>query len=1090
VTVKLATNFIVSTEAGLLVPSGLENSGHLQFVFQDGSNLIESEVQSPPLILIGDWTYPTHGRPHPENTDGIEPDGTIPDPNRYRSVDLDLREGQDAESVWELLGQIHASFVVNGADINYDIQQNSNSYVTTALGIIGIPLTQELLSSVTPADVDRFPGAGVDVLQAGALTIANSDARVPIVLDVAGTDSNDYIKSGIANDTIGGGDGDDTILGGNGDDSLSGGDGFDILGYNGSIAEFSLDLAAKTITNTSGAGVDTYAEAEVASFNDGFVVLETVSFAGLQAGLGLDDLNDVAEAIIQADLGAAATNVTYSGSGNAGFVVSEFVIGDTISLQGGFLLSSGGFPGTSNSATDFTIQNNQPGDADLSTVASSAFGGAGDTEDASILEFDLAVTDADIDGLSFDLVFGSDEFPEFSDSSFVDIAAVFVNGENVALFNENPLTPLSVIDGNLVNGNFIDNTSGAFSTEWDGFSQVLSVRADLQQGANSIKIGIADTGDQNFDSGLYVTNLELLGGGATGGGVLVIEDGSDGDDLVSPGLSAEEINLFGGSDTVSGDAPSLNNDIITDFGEDDAIIVQNSNFTVDDLTVTLGSAILDIDTDQDGNPDLKITLEGDFADAKFDVEDDIAGTKITVSFETVEAVPTYSISASTPSVTEGDIGTSEVTFTVTRDASDTAATVTLAQSGTAGTTDFTAVNLPIEFAVGESSKSVSVLVVGDEEVEPDETITFSIASISEPSSLGASTASVTILNDDTVTIPDPEEPTDSGDFVSQMGTDGDNTLIGEDGQQDALFGKAGNDILKGKGDDDYLDGGADNDNINGNGGNDIILDGSGDDRVNGGADDDILLFAGGLRDRADGGEGADVFRLTDSFFDNGETDRLKVLNFNTSEDVIDIGEGVIASVRELNKEVQISFEGDGDTLVVRGTNEFDDITFTSIETPAEPSGDGGNDGGGDEPGMGGGDGDGDGDGGENPDMPDMPDEPDTGTSGITLSSPTDGNNLQGTEDADTFLFNGGTTAIALGRGGADTFVLNETLLTNGQSDKVKIRDFDADKDMVDLSGFAINDVKELNKRTQVFVGPDDDLLEFVGLTSFDESFIV
>jgi len=44
--------------------------------------------------------------------------------------------------------------------------------------------------------------------------------------------------------------------------------------------------------------------------------------------------------------------------------------------------------------------------------------------------------------------------------------------------------------------------------------------------------------------------------------------------------------------------------------------------------------------------------------------------------------------------------------------------------------------------------------------------------------------------------------------------------------------------------------------------------------------------------------------------------------------------------------------------------------------------------------------------------------------------------------------------------------------------------------MVDLSGFAINDVKELNKRTQVFVGPDDDLLEFVGLTSFDESFIV
>lgn len=367
--------------------------------------------------------------------------------------------------------------------------------------------------------------------------------------------------------------------------------------------------------------------------------MEPMSFSEIQANQGLASLDEVAKAIIEAELGTSATNVAYTGSGNAAFLVSEFEIGNAISLEGGFFLSSGGFPGTSNTSGSFTIGTGQPGDVDLNAVASAAFGGAGSTQDASVLEFDLNVSDPDVDGISFDLVFGSDEFPEFSNTSFVDVAAIFVNGVNVALFNDNPTTPLSVIEPNLVNNNFIDNTGGAFPTEWDGFSRVLTVRANLNFGSNKIKIGIADTGDAAYDSGLYVTNLELLGGGGIGGGVLVVNDGSEGNDDIQAGLSAEEINLVSGQDKVTGTSAALNNDIITNFGDDDVVEVEDATFTEDDVTLTLGSAILDIDTDQDLEPDLKITFEGDFENAEFSFENTGGSTEISIEFSETDVVP-------------------------------------------------------------------------------------------------------------------------------------------------------------------------------------------------------------------------------------------------------------------------------------------------------------------------------------------------------------------------------------------------------------------------------------------------------------------
>ena len=76
---------------------------------------------------------------------------------------------------------------------------------------------------------------------------------------------------------------------------------------------------------------------------------------------------------------------------------------------------------------------------------------------------------------------------------------------------------------------------------------------------------------------------------------------------------------------------------------------------------------------------------------------------------------------------------------------------------------------------------------------------------------------------------------------------GDDTLIGEGGN-DRVFGGAGNDLLVGGAGDDEMFAGD---------GNDILLDGDGNDRMDGNAGDDQLIASGG-NDQLNGGAGKDM----------------------------------------------------------------------------------------------------------------------------------------------------------------------------------------------------------------------------------------
>ncbi|WP_346288025.1 Calx-beta domain-containing protein [Zoogloea sp.] len=113
---------------------------------------------------------------------------------------------------------------------------------------------------------------------------------------------------------------------------------------------------------------------------------------------------------------------------------------------------------------------------------------------------------------------------------------------------------------------------------------------------------------------------------------------------------------------------------------------------------------------------------------------------------------TVSIAAVAVDVPEGDEGTTQtLSFTLTRDNGLAASTVDWAASGL----DAADVGGPlpsgtVTFAVGELTKTITVPVVGDRSIEPDETLTVTLSNPGANLHLGTATASTVVLDDDSL----------------------------------------------------------------------------------------------------------------------------------------------------------------------------------------------------------------------------------------------------------------------------------------------------------------------------------------------------
>jgi hypothetical protein len=177
----------------------------------------------------------------------------------------------------------------------------------------------------------------------------------------------------------------------------------------------------------------------------------------------------------------------------------------TLVLQDGIFLTSG----TANIPLTNTVNSFDPftpgsgSNAALSALSVSK-GGTSTINDANMLSFNFTV-DPGATSVSAQFVFGTDEFPT---QSVTDIFGFFVDGVNYAEFPSGEL--ISNTPGNPTN--FISNPvgGGLYDIEYNGLTQVFTVTGvlDPNVSVHTIMIGVADTSDSIFDSGVFITGLK------------------------------------------------------------------------------------------------------------------------------------------------------------------------------------------------------------------------------------------------------------------------------------------------------------------------------------------------------------------------------------------------------------------------------------------------------------------------------------------------------------------------------------------------------------------------------------------------------
>jgi len=227
--------------------------------------------------------------------------------------------------------------------------------------------------------------------------------------------------------------------------------------------------------------------------------------------LTITTTND-AEELVNNILGSGITvsNLSYTG---AGISAGTFVGGQSagINIESGIILTCGdaALAVPPNQLDGSSANNGLAGDTDLNTLIPGY-----ETNDATILEFDFVSDGGD---LYFEYVFASEEYNEYTNSSYNDVFGFFLDGENIALIpgrsaqvsinNVNGGNPIGTEASNadLYNNNDLDDGGPNFAIEYDGFTDVfVASKENLSAGVHHIKLAIADAGDSILDSAVFI----------------------------------------------------------------------------------------------------------------------------------------------------------------------------------------------------------------------------------------------------------------------------------------------------------------------------------------------------------------------------------------------------------------------------------------------------------------------------------------------------------------------------------------------------------------------------------------------------------
>jgi len=237
------------------------------------------------------------------------------------------------------------------------------------------------------------------------------------------------------------------------------------------------------------------------------------------------------------------TNVDYVGAtGQAGLFSNLTILGaqgTSMSLAGGIMMTSGSvvdLPALSDTGWYSNVTEGDPGSKAIKKIipsTGSSRGGAG-SHDANELafRFDAPVngSNAKATAMTVRFVYASEEFPEWSGTIFSDGFAFYMKnsasisgsglGDNYATFpTGEPVSLLTTaVNSNLLpNGDYGNDGFGAAqfgaphiaTLPYDGFTRVLEFTVPLDPEDNRVTIGISDTGDQVYDSAVFIAPIEF-----------------------------------------------------------------------------------------------------------------------------------------------------------------------------------------------------------------------------------------------------------------------------------------------------------------------------------------------------------------------------------------------------------------------------------------------------------------------------------------------------------------------------------------------------------------------------------------------------
>jgi len=262
------------------------------------------------------------------------------------------------------------------------------------------------------------------------------------------------------------------------------------------------------------------------------VVLVFAGSAGAITVSRTDVASEIQAALLQAG-GAGINLATVTTT-----IVSSHTLGDGSISVGTYTNGTGTYgigPGVIISTGDVGNYSDGPSNIDQEGISTEFFanatpgqellldpitGGAGNHFDATQIDitFDM---DPGVNAITFDIVFGSEEFPEFFGSEFFDGFGLFVNGTNIAFVDGTPVDSnhpfMGTADGTQLNGLLgSGNTGSTDNVPMPAIGPLVhSFVADVNPTGNTLTIIIADFADDDFDSTAFISQL---GGTSTGPG--------------------------------------------------------------------------------------------------------------------------------------------------------------------------------------------------------------------------------------------------------------------------------------------------------------------------------------------------------------------------------------------------------------------------------------------------------------------------------------------------------------------------------------------------------------------------------------------